>query len=198
MLVGYQTKGRDTVLTSTGYGYWWRRHTHRIEDGLEIERFVAADDESEEPAMQHVDAGNFVSAAPAASRKGSSGQSLNRRTSIIEPIDNVYEPSLGSHHYPSNSSHGHQLERYDDSQSSPRLATPIDPAAAYAYAASGRGVHGEEEDSPHARTMSPVVSASGRPLSGQSLYHSSGSGFTSPIADEGRHRYSNGYGNARY
>jgi hypothetical protein len=51
------------LIFNAGYGYLWRRHTHRIEDGLEVERFVASDHDSQRPAMrQYVDANNFVSA----------------------------------------------------------------------------------------------------------------------------------------
>lgn len=195
--------GRRVSLTVAGYGYWWRRHTYRVEDGLEVERFVASDDDdSQRPAMQHVDASTFVSAAPNASRTGSSGASLNRRTSIIEPVENVYEPSMGSHHYPSNSSRSRPAPSYADAT---RLESPVDPAAAaYAYAAAGGGGQGDEY--PHSsRAMSPAVSASGRPLSGQSRSHpsrsGSRSGITSPVSDESRwsgHQQVNRNSNARY
>lgn len=111
------------LIFNAGYGYWWRRHTHRIEDGLEVERFVAddpdmytssADRESTRP-MRHVDAANFIGGGAAGAGAGyydnrrssrpdsaiesrhNSGGSLARRTSIIEPVgNNVYEPSLSS------------------------------------------------------------------------------------------------------
>ena len=104
--------GLPTVLLFFGlifnafYGYLWRRHTHRIEDGLEVERFVASDDESQKPPMMsrrynyndnNVDANNFVSGAGAMDSRQTSGSgSLNRRTSVIEPVGNTYEPSVTS------------------------------------------------------------------------------------------------------
>jgi hypothetical protein len=116
-------------LLTVGYGYLWRRHTHRIEDGLEVERFVADD----ETAMQQPVSGNVSLAA-------SSGPSLERRTSIIEPVGNVYEPSLSSHRYPSDPE------------------KQVDPAQAYADAAEGR--HGYDEmkkatGSPNSSPRSP-------------------------------------------
>lgn len=96
--------GLPTVLLFFGlifnafYGYLWRRHTHRIEDGLEVERFVASDDESQKPPMMHhVDANNFVSGPGGAMEsRNDSGNSLNRRTSVIEPVGNTYESSMTS------------------------------------------------------------------------------------------------------
>jgi hypothetical protein len=88
------------LIFNAGYGYLWRRHTHRIEDGLEVERFSASDNDSLRPAMrQHVDADNFVSANTTREMDGSrstSGNSLNRRTSIMEPVGNTYEGSVTS------------------------------------------------------------------------------------------------------
>jgi hypothetical protein len=86
------------LIFNAGYGYLWRRHTHRIEDGLEVERFSAGDDDSLRPAMrQHVDANNFVSANnDLDGSRSPSGQSLNRRTSVIEPLGNTYEGSVTS------------------------------------------------------------------------------------------------------
>jgi hypothetical protein len=88
------------LIFNAGYGYLWRRHTHRIEDGLEVERFSASDDDSQRPAMeQHVDANNFVSANNGRDLDGSrstSGHSLNRRTSIMEPVGNTYQGSVTS------------------------------------------------------------------------------------------------------
>ena len=88
------------LIFNAGYGYLWRRHTHRIEDGLEVERFSASDNDSLRPAMrQHVDANNFVSANDTREMDGSrstSGNSLNRRTSIMEPVGNTYEGSVTS------------------------------------------------------------------------------------------------------
>ena len=112
--------GLPTVILFFGlifnafYGYLWRRHTHRIEDGLEVERFVASDDDSTKPPMMsqrdyrnsrynndndnNVDANNFVSGAGAMESRDTSGSghSLNRRTSVIEPVGNTYEPSITS------------------------------------------------------------------------------------------------------
>lgn len=101
--------GLPTVILFFGlifnafYGYLWRRHTHRIEDGLEVERFVASDDESQKPPMvqrDHMDANNFVSGQGAMDSRATSGNSihgsLNRRTSVIEPVGNTYEPSVTS------------------------------------------------------------------------------------------------------
>lgn len=88
------------LIFNAGYGYLWRRHTHRIEDGLEVERFSASDDDSQRPAMrQHVDANNFVSANNGRGLDGSrstSGNSLNRRTSLMEPLGDTYNGSATS------------------------------------------------------------------------------------------------------
>lgn len=92
------------LIFNAGYGYLWRRHTHRIEDGLEVERFVASDDESQKPPMMHsADANNFVSARHGGGGAGdglnshnTSGNSLNRRTSVMEPVNNTYESSMTS------------------------------------------------------------------------------------------------------
>ncbi|RZK39107.1 MAG: hypothetical protein EOO61_07470 [Hymenobacter sp.] len=91
------------LIFNAGYGYLWRRHTHRIEDGLEVERFVASDHDSQRPAMrQHVDANNFVSAnnesADLDASRNTSGNSLNRRTSLMEPVGNTYDGSRSSRH----------------------------------------------------------------------------------------------------
>lgn len=142
------------LLFNAFYGYVWRRHTHKIEDGLEVERFVVDDEyetDSRRPAMTHIDANNFVSAT---SRTGSGegGEQLARRTSIMEPIDTTYEPSMASHHYPSRSSgtlysrsEGHtpmQGGMYD-SPTSPTLQTPVDNDgyAREAYADAARGTN---------------------------------------------------------
>jgi hypothetical protein len=91
------------LIFNAGYGYLWRRHTHRIEDGLEVERFVASDHDSQRPAMrQYVDANNFVSAnnesADLDASRNTSGNSLNRRTSLMEPVGNTYDGSRSSRH----------------------------------------------------------------------------------------------------
>lgn len=164
------------LIWNAGYGYLWRRHTHRIEDGLEVERFVASDDDSQRP-MQHVDAANFVSSSGAAASR--SGASLGRGTSIIEPIGNVYEPSLTSHHHPSNSSGGYGEK--------PLVAATADPAHAYAEAADGRGLHEHNHEAgggvvSETRATSPAVSASSRPQSMASQYYTPAGGITSPTS----------------
>jgi hypothetical protein len=136
--------GLPTVLLFFGlifnafYGYLWRRHTHRIEDGLEVERFVASDDESQKPPMMsqrysnhhnnNVDANNFVSGAGAMESRSTSGNSLGRRTSVIEPVGNTYEPSVTS---PRSSRLGHGGQEYN------------------AYNAAGSGGHEFDGSSPY-------------------------------------------------
>lgn len=99
-------------LWNIGYGYLWRKHSNRIEDGLEIERFSPTSSNSSvpPPMMKHVDAGTFVSSDAAAASRGSlsmgagvagtgaaAGTQLGRRSSLIEPVgDNVYEASGSS------------------------------------------------------------------------------------------------------
>ena len=85
------------LIWNAGYGYLWRRHTHRIEDGLEVERFVAEDDDSQtRTAMtNHVDANNFVSGHGQNRRysgydANGNDPSLQRRTSMMEPVDTTY------------------------------------------------------------------------------------------------------------
>jgi len=82
------------LIWNAGYGYLWRRHTHRIEDGLEVERFVA-DDDSNRAAMTQRDSLYAPPSGVMASRNDSGPSvdpSLQRRTSIMEPVDAVYEP----------------------------------------------------------------------------------------------------------
>lgn len=83
------------LIWNAGYGYWWRRHTHRIEDGLEVERFVASDNDSQSrAAMTQVDANNFVSAQGPLNSRNDSGPSIGRRTSVMEPVDTAYGNGL--------------------------------------------------------------------------------------------------------
>jgi hypothetical protein len=104
------------LIFNAGYGYLWRRHTHRIEDGLEVERFSASDNDSQRPAMrQHVDANNFVSANNERGldeSRNTSGNSLNRRTSVMEPVGNTYGGNRSSR-YTSGTQGGQDYEAYD-------------------------------------------------------------------------------------
>jgi hypothetical protein len=177
------------VLIDPGYGYLWRRHTHRIEDGLEVERFVAADDDSDRPAMthSHVDANKFVTApGTLASRNSDPATSLGRRTSVIEPIgDNVYEPSV----YPSN----RYSSTYGGAPDDQNVRMPYTSAdhrnsvTAYEKAASGEG--GMERNR---SLMRPTISRPGSRLSGGSYGYRSG--VTSPVED-GRGTRDQYYGN---
>ena len=122
------------LIWNAGYGYLWRRHTHRIEDGLEVERFVASDDDSQvREAMAHVDADRFVTGPGALHSRSlqggdaDSGPSLNRRTSIMEPVETVYEPSSSG--------------EWKDSTMDKDLS-----AAAYQNAAAGRHSIGEKSN----------------------------------------------------
>ncbi|KAK8853218.1 hypothetical protein IAR55_003920 [Kwoniella newhampshirensis] len=171
-----------SFIWNLGYGYLWRRHTHRIEDGLEVERFVASDDQSSDrpPMMQQVDASTFVSSDAAEMSRGS----LGRRTSILEPVgDNVYEPSMTSHHYPSQSS-GSQSQHYGSVEGpSPGAEDPSASMAAYEQAAKGGGEYYHNENP---RIASPPIS---RPPSGQSQYYTPSNGMTSSTRRSGEQYY---------
>ena len=124
------------LIWNAGYGYLWRRHTHLIEDGAEVERFVASEDDLQRPDM--VDNDHFVT-GPAATGSHTYSPSLERRRSIIEPIspENVYEPGMGSR---PNSSYGNSRVSSMMSPTSP--TSPVDHqsyAAAYERAAAGGG-----------------------------------------------------------
>lgn len=140
------------LIWNAGYGWLWRRHVHKIEDGLEVERFAVLDHEQHHPAMQHVDANNFVS-APAATQSRYDGNpeyanSLNRRTSIIEP--------MGSGAYGGNGYNPRSPSEYNEYNTPatfgrPDSAAPLvlpkehhESQAAYERAAAGRG--GEVDD----------------------------------------------------
>ena len=167
-----------------GYGYLWRRHTYRIEDGHEVEPFAASSDvDLHQPVMRHADATRSGSTAFIHSQYDTSGsnQKLNRRTSINEPIETVFEPSIGSHHHPSSSSQGLHLHRSDESPPTP----PLNPAVASADAAPGRQ-HDSDDSRPISGLVSPRVSLNGRRPAGRTRYHSSGSGFTNPLSHESR------------
>ncbi|WRT70226.1 uncharacterized protein IL334_007221 [Kwoniella shivajii] len=99
------------LIWNLGYGYWWRRHTHRIEDGLEVERFVASDDDSSvQQTMTQVHPTNvnesITNRDSIINSTSPTTESLGRRTSILEPVgeENYYEPTFGSKHLPSFSS----------------------------------------------------------------------------------------------
>lgn len=133
------------LIWNAGYGYLWRRHTHRIEDGLEVERFVASDGDSQtRAAMAHVDANNFVSGNNGGLGVRNSAYenepSLARRTSIMEPVDTVY----GGHDVPSNTStvyaQGGNPNGYSEKD---MMAVPAAPAAAQ----DGPGVMGDSRRS---------------------------------------------------
>ncbi|AFR97014.1 integral membrane protein [Cryptococcus neoformans C23] len=105
-------------LWNIGYGYLWCKHSTRVEDGLEVERFSPTSSNSSvpPPMMKNVDAATFVSSDGAAASRGSlsmggagasgaglaggaaaAGTGLGRRSSLIEPVgDNVYEASASS------------------------------------------------------------------------------------------------------
>ncbi|KAK4684763.1 hypothetical protein P7C73_g5403, partial [Tremellales sp. Uapishka_1] len=88
------------IFWNLGYGYLWRKHTHRIEDGLEVERINSASDDhsSQQPAMQAVDSRHFVSGID-------SPATPHNRNSIMEPIgENTYDSSMQTHRYPSDAS----------------------------------------------------------------------------------------------
>jgi len=83
------------LIFNAGYGYLWRRHTYRIEDGLEVERFIASDSDSQDRAAmtQNPDKSFATGLAGDASRHDSNpsvNPSLQRRTSVMEPVDDVY------------------------------------------------------------------------------------------------------------
>ena len=145
------------------------------------------DDDFDRPAMRNVNAADVVAAAPETSRNDSSNDaSLTRRTSIMEPIDTVYEPSTSSH-YLYESQRG---SRYGDPSTN---ESPIEPVAAYAQAAAGYGVGEISSSSPRA---TPPSSPTGQPRSGQHRYHSFRSGLTSPTSAASRssgHALINGY-----
>ncbi|OCF38950.1 integral membrane protein [Kwoniella heveanensis CBS 569] len=203
------------LLWNLGYGYLWRKHTHRIEDGLEVERFVASDDDSSvQPAMTQVDPVTPSYPTRDAAPSTMDGTSLARRTSIMEPVgDNVYESTYGSHHLPSFSSestspnrtspiNGFQQQVYNNN---PALmatgagAGGLSAAAAYEQAAKGGMVNGdgypyEGGAGVGPGTMSRTSTATSRPLSGHSQYYTpaggagmyTGNGGGSAEGEEGR------------
>ncbi|ORY33393.1 hypothetical protein BCR39DRAFT_463489 [Naematelia encephala] len=110
------------LIWNAGYGYLWRKHTRRIEDGSELDRFYASDDDSQQ-TMQQADTIFVRGVDP---------------SSVIEPVDKTYEPSTSTYQDPSIISSMPMAE----SSSNPTLATPVDrrySATAYADAAEGRG-----------------------------------------------------------
>ncbi|WVF73078.1 hypothetical protein IAT40_007897 [Kwoniella sp. CBS 6097] len=202
------------LLWNLGYGYLWRKHTHRIEDGLEVERFVASDDDSSvQPAMTQIDP-VAPSAYPArdAAPSTTGGASLARRTSIMEPVgDNVYEPTYGSHHLPSFSSESTSPNRTSPQNGFPKQgynalgtgagvgAGGLSAAAAYEQAAKGGMVNGGSGQSYEGAgvgpgTMSRTSTATSRPLSGHSHYYtpagSAGIHTGGGSAEGGGRRYS--------
>lgn len=95
------------LLYNLGYGWLWRRHNDRIEDGLEVQRYVASD-ESLRPAMAQVD-------TPPARDSYATNPDSRPRSSVMEPVPNSYEARGPS-------------EYYND---------PVDSSNAYAAAARG-------------------------------------------------------------
>ncbi|WWD03639.1 hypothetical protein V865_001694 [Kwoniella europaea PYCC6329] len=198
------------LIWNLGYGYFWRRHTHRIEDGLEVERFVASDDDSTEnqPAMTQVEPTlpNVTSRDMNTDNSRSPPESmLNRRTSIMEPVgDNYYEPTFGSKHLPSFSGTS------DLSNSPPTRISPdfnnnnndiaeihgeeeqigsgdrISAAQAYEQAAKG-GFTEYNEKQPYEYQqpmMTRQSTASSRPLSGHSNYYTPSTGLHDSTNDQ--------------
>ncbi|WWC64577.1 uncharacterized protein I303_107188 [Kwoniella dejecticola CBS 10117] len=195
------------MLWNLGYGYWWRRHTHRIEDGLEVERFVASDDDSSvQPAMTQLEPTlpNVASRDQALNTSRSPAESLNRRTSIMEPVaSSYYEPTFGSKHLPSfngsaseyengsppnrissdlnNSNNSNFAINGESSQGSQRLSA----AQAYEQAAQGGEYNYNDESKPQyqqqlrqeAPMMTRQSTASSRPLSGHSNYYTPSTGL---------------------
>ena len=143
-----------------GYGYWWRRHTHKIEDGLEVDRFVQSRDDDSQDRMamrQSVDANNFVTSPGAIASRNSVG-APSRRRSIIEPVPNN---DYNDTRYNNNMASQHTSPT--DTVSPTTLASPMNPyrgnfngyngynnttsaaasASAMAYDQAASGTHGD-------------------------------------------------------
>ncbi|WVQ84485.1 hypothetical protein IAT38_006637 [Cryptococcus sp. DSM 104549] len=163
-------------IWNLGYGYLWRKHTHRIEDGLEVERFVAHDDDASvrPPIMQQVDASTFVSSDGAAASRGS----LGRRTSIMDPVgDNVYETSNSSHHYPSTLS--------GSNDSSPKGGY-LTPAGGVGAGAAGSRMSLDDQRRYSAAAYEQAASGRGRTAQGEGLPPSYDPATALPASDEKR------------
>ncbi|WWC91723.1 uncharacterized protein L201_006670 [Kwoniella dendrophila CBS 6074] len=182
------------LIWNLGYGYLWRRHTHRIEDGLEVERFVASDDDSSvQPAMMTQVEPTLPSITTRDQQQGlvaessrSPTESLNRRTSIIEPVnnENYYEPTFGSKHLPSFSGSSYEntsnvnspmrtsyhdnYENGTDNNQSQRIS------AAQAYENAAKGNY---DNQPTMTRQSTGISS--RPTSGYSNYYTPSTGLHS-------------------
>ncbi|ORX40576.1 hypothetical protein BD324DRAFT_606460 [Kockovaella imperatae] len=165
------------LFWNLGYGYWWRRNKRRIEDGLEVDRFVdSQDDQQDHPEMrQSVDANTFVSGAGTYGARQSVEPS--RRTSVIEPIADRDSRAAPTHYgsptgsVPSSpvgpNSPTNQLNDPYWRTSGPPMAS----AAAYDRAASGGGHYGDRYP-----TDRPLSSGSNR-----TNYYTPMSPPTSPI-----------------
>ncbi|WWC72015.1 uncharacterized protein I206_105974 [Kwoniella pini CBS 10737] len=199
------------MLWNLGYGYWWRKHTHRIEDGLEVERFVASDDDSSvQPAMTQLEPTlpNVTSRDQTLNTSRSPAESLDRRTSIMEPVaSSQYEPTFGSKHLPS--FNGSSSE-YENGSPSTRISPDFNnntvegefsqgvgsqrmsAAQAYEQAAQG-GMYNYNDESKIQQqqqqqqpTMTRQSTASSRPLSGHSNYYTPSTGLHDNLDEKRR------------
>ncbi|WVR07678.1 hypothetical protein IAU60_004720 [Kwoniella sp. DSM 27419] len=190
------------LFWNLGYGYLWRKHTYRIEDGLEVERFVASDDDSSvQPAMTQVDpaVAGFASRDQASN---SPAASLGRRTSLMEPVgDNVY----GSHHLPSFSSESgpasNRMSMAPGAQAASRYSATNgagDMTAAAAYEQAARGQYNQaprysrEYDSGYGQRISRSSTMNSSRNSGTSHYYTPGEGTYSPNGRYSRDQYFSG------
>jgi len=91
------------LIWNAGYGYLWRRHTARTEDGLEVEKYAGSDRDSITPAMRQRQTGTFLvdGEGHRDSVNGTgdgSAPTLDRRTSMFEPVNRTYEPPTSPQH----------------------------------------------------------------------------------------------------
>ncbi|KAL7418404.1 hypothetical protein Q5752_006862 [Cryptotrichosporon argae] len=113
------------LIWNAGYGYLWRRHKRRIEDGAEVERYVD-DGSSDQPAMASINRA-FVTTGTGSPATHTTSVDAEpepdaARVSVLEPVDHehIYDspaPSVAGNR------HSHSLG-LDETASSHSLARP--------------------------------------------------------------------------